>query len=381
MERKKISVLALYDDHEELEILRRYLGDMDGMDAKVFIFTDWKSALDELSITNFNVIILDCLFENKTGLEVLKEIRNKGYQQPIILITNQRNENIFPKDIGNAEADDYLLKNELNSNVLRKSINGAIINFNLRKENAILSVKLQHSQNFEMIGTIAGEIAHNFNNMLGAITGYIELLKLKYKGSGNEAIFDSILQTSEKMATLIRKLVIFGRKEQPEWSFISINEIIKGIEIILKHTFPKDISVKAKILEQTLNLKGNSSMIKQSVLNICSNAADAMPYGGILSIIAKKIKINDLEHGELKKKLSGDHVLIQIKDTGVGINSQIQKKIFEPFFTTKKFTAKRGTGLGLSVAWSNIEAHKGFIDVKSKIGEGSLFSIYIPINL
>ncbi|MCX8030288.1 MAG: response regulator [Thermodesulfovibrionales bacterium] len=244
-------------------------------------------------------------------------------------------------------------------------------------ENKRLEEQLRQAQKMEAIGQLAGGIAHDFNNILTAIVGYATLLQLKVENSEPVKHYTNlILSLTEKAATLTKGLLAFSRKQifniKPE----NINEIIKNLEKILLRILREDIELKLYLFKQDLISIVDASQIEHVLMNLVTNACDAMPNGGILTISTDLVEIDEeyvKTHGYGK---AGKYILISVEDTGIGMEQSIKERIFEPFFTTKE--AGKGTGLGLSIAYGTIKQHNGYINVYSELEKGTTFKIYLP---
>lgn len=241
-----------------------------------------------------------------------------------------------------------------------------------------LEAKLLQSQKMESIGQLAGGLAHDFNNVLTIITGFTSLLQLKLKLNESEAIMlDSILSAAQKAASLTSSLLAFSRKQVMVKSSHNLNTIISNVGKLLSKLIGEDIHLDISQSEKALPVLVDGGQIEQVLLNMATNARDAMPQGGLLSIKTKLETIDDSfvqRHGYCEP---GEYAVITISDSGKGMDPETRKKIFEPFFTTKD--VGKGTGLGLSMVYGIIKQHGGHINVYSEVGIGSTFQIYLPI--
>jgi signal transduction histidine kinase/ActR/RegA family two-component response regulator len=245
------------------------------------------------------------------------------------------------------------------------------------KEREKAEQNLLHAQRMETIGNLAGGVAHDFNNILGIILGYITMLQNEDIDREQMAKSLEIVHTAtQRGAGLVKQLLTFARKTDVHLESVSINDVVLEIHKLLLETFPKTITLTLDPAPDLPLISADHNQIHQTVLNLCVNARDAMLGGGILSI-----KTNSISGGDLRRRfeeaIEAEYVSIQVADTGSGIDEKTKDHIFEPFFTTKE--RGRGTGLGLSVVYGVVNYHRGFIDVQSKIGEGTTFTIYFPV--
>ena len=242
-----------------------------------------------------------------------------------------------------------------------------------------LEEQVRHSQKLESIGQLAAGISHDFNNILTAIIGYSNLLTMKRKEDElTKNYANQILVLSEKAANLTHGLLAFSRKQIISPRPVDINEIIKRVEKILTRVIGETIELKTHLFDKALIVNADSIQIEQILINLATNARDAMPNGGSLSISTGQTEIdnkfiNTHGYGDV-----GKYALLSVSDTGAGIDEEAKKKIFEPFYTTKE--VGKGTGLGLSIAYGIIKQHNGYINVESEIGKGTTFSIYLPLT-
>lgn len=242
-----------------------------------------------------------------------------------------------------------------------------------------LEAQLRHSQKLEAIGTLTGGIAHDFNNILTAIIGYASVLQMKLgEDDPLKVSAERILASADRAARLTQSLLAFSRKQLLNPEVININEVIKRVEKLLSRLISEDIELKTILSDEKLTVFADSAQIEQVLMNLATNARDAMPDGGMLSIETQKIEL-DAEfvkiHGYGK---SGLYALISVSDTGIGMDEKTREKIFEPFFTTKE--VGKGTGLGLSIVYGIVKQHDGYINVYSEINRGATVRIYLPLT-
>jgi PAS domain S-box-containing protein len=239
-----------------------------------------------------------------------------------------------------------------------------------------LEAQVCQSQKIEAIGQLTGGIAHDFNNILTAIIGFASILKMKMKRDDPLMVnTDYILESARKAADLTRNLLAFSRKQIICLKQVNLNDIMADAMKLLKRVIRENIELKINIIDEGLTVMADSVQIEQVLLNLATNARDAMPHGGVLTIEVSSTEIDDKfinTHGYGK---AGRYALITVKDTGFGMDEGIQNKIFEPFFTTKE--VGEGTGLGLSIVYGIVKQHEGYINVYSKPGKGTTFRIYL----
>lgn len=250
-----------------------------------------------------------------------------------------------------------------------------IINTDITEKKRMESQFLR-AQRMESIGTLAGGIAHDLNNVLSPILMAIDMLQLKSTDESSRKWLEVLRANAERGGNMVRQVLSFARGVEGERVALQPKHLIKEIVKILRETLPKSIEITFKIPTDLWIISADATQIHQVLMNLCVNARDAMPEGGSISIGAENVFVDEnyaRMHIEAK---AGRFVLITVSDTGPGMPVEVQSRIFEPFFTTKEMT--KGTGLGLSTALSIVKSHGGFINVYSELHRGSQFSVYLP---
>ena len=229
----------------------------------------------------------------------------------------------------------------------------------------------------EAVGTLAGGIAHDFNNILGAILGYAEIAQEDAcTGRVDPEDLEQIIAATQRAKDLVTRILTFSRKNKPRLQPINPNPVIKKTKSILERTLPKMIVIELDLDGGVPHTLVDPTQMEQVLLNLSSNAADAMPEGGRLGL-ATRILNADSEFLAMHPEIpSGEYVKVSISDTGCGMVSSTRDHMFEPFFTTK--AVGKGTGLGLSTVYGIVESHGGFIYCDSEPGRGTTFDIYLP---
>jgi len=237
-----------------------------------------------------------------------------------------------------------------------------------------LEAQLLRSQRLESIGTLAGGIVHDLNNILSPILMSVQILQKKLPDSQSQQILQTLENNVKRGANLLKQVLSFARGIEGKQTIVQIQPLMAEIEQIITQTFPKSIICQVDIPKNLWYIRGDTTQLHQVLINLVVNARDAMPNGGILRIAAENVVI-----GEHSAQLNidakvGSYIAIVVTDTGMGMSSSVQQRIFEPFFTTKD--VGQGTGLGLSTALGIIKNHGGFVNVYSQVGRGTQFTVY-----
>ena len=250
--------------------------------------------------------------------------------------------------------------------------------FNSKKEQEELKEQLYHSQKKEAIGTLAGGVAHDFNNILSGMLGYAQLTKMHIgnidKANRNT---DQMIKSIYRAADLVQQILTFSRQTEHEKRPLKISLVVKEVLRLLRASLPSTIKIEKEISDSS-SVIADSTKVHQIVMNLCTNAYHAMhENGGILTVRLNQTKFSKPTIVRGRKILPGIYAKLEIEDTGHGMNSDIIDRIFEPYFTTKKIG--KGTGLGLSIVNGIVEDHNGYIDVSSKPNQGTCVDIFFPV--
>ncbi|MBI4834824.1 MAG: PAS domain S-box protein [Planctomycetes bacterium] len=241
-----------------------------------------------------------------------------------------------------------------------------------------LEEQLMQSQKMEAVGRLAGGIAHDFNNILAVINGYCSLSMDNLKE--NDPIkgdMEEILKASEKATMLTQQLLSFSRKQMIRSKIINLNTLIMDTGKMLKRIISENIKLVTIMEEDLKDISADPTQMEQVIINMVVNARDAMPEGGTLSIKTENIRLDEDSIKVIPESRSGEFVRLSIQDTGVGMSKETIEHAFEPFFTTKEYG--KGTGLGLATVYGIVKQHKGWVNIYSEQGKGTIFNIYLPV--
>jgi two-component system cell cycle sensor histidine kinase/response regulator CckA len=240
-----------------------------------------------------------------------------------------------------------------------------------------LERQLRQAQKFEAVGQLAGGVAHDFNNVIGAILGWAELGFEQSRD--NPAVaerFSRIREQADRAATLTRELLAFARRQVLQPRAVDLNAVAGGLASLLDKVIGKNIEFK--FLSAPLDsVKADPTQIEQALMNLCLNAQDAMPDGGRLVIETDMVELDEPYCRFYPYVTPGRYAVIAVSDTGIGMDAETRERIFEPFFTTKE--RGKGTGMGLATVYGIVKQHGGFLHVYSEPAHGSLFRVYLPV--
>jgi len=246
-----------------------------------------------------------------------------------------------------------------------------------------LENKLQRAEKMEAIGTLAGGVAHDLNNILSGIVSYPEILLMDLPaGSPLRNPLLTMQKSGERAVEIVQDLLTMARRGVSVTEVVNLNHIIaeqlNSPEMTRLKSFHPKVEIKSDLAADLLHVKGSATHLSKSIMNLMSNAAEAMPDGGTITVSTGNIYLDtplkSYEHIE-----EGDYVKLAIADTGTGIGKKDREKVFEPFYTKKKM-GRSGTGLGMSVVWGTVKDHSGYIDVQSVEGQGTTFTLYLPVT-
>jgi PAS domain S-box-containing protein len=240
-----------------------------------------------------------------------------------------------------------------------------------------LEEELHHSQKMDAIGRLAGGVAHDFNNMLTAIGCYSEMLMASLdKADERRDDVDEIMKASRRAGALTSQLLAFSRKQLLQPRIMDLNAVTADIHRLLDRLIGEDVELVARYEPGVWSVRADPDQIGQVLLNLAVNSRDAMPNGGTLTIETANVTLAEPRAFAHDVVAAGDYVVLRVSDTGVGIPAEAEQHVFDPFFTTK--AAGKGTGLGLSTVYGIVKQSGGYIELKSALGAGTTFTIYLP---
>ncbi|WP_078790753.1 two-component system sensor histidine kinase NtrB [Trichlorobacter thiogenes] len=254
---------------------------------------------------------------------------------------------------------------------------GMVCTFVDISERRLLEDQLRHAQKMEAVGQLAGGIAHDFNNILQIISGNTQILQFDSEQSNQkQPQLLEILKAVERGTALTRSMLAFSRKQTIHPVTFELNQMVKDSLLLAQKLLSKNITLQLEQTETALVITADEILLQQVLFNLITNARDAMPNGGTITVATVEQVIDESTAGSAQGALPGTYAVLKVRDTGQGIPEEIRQKIFEPFFTTKG--VGKGTGLGLSMIYGTIKQHGGFVLAESTEGQGSCFSVFLP---
>jgi len=371
---RKLKVFFIEDNPDDVELEFHELR-KGGFDVIYEVARDRREFLEKLPSIDADIILADYTLPDITGIEAIHICQEKKIAVPIIFITGAGNEQIAVDSLREG-AIDYILKKNIVG--LSARVSRALEIWAERKtkekaeaERQRLQELLFQSQKMESVGRLASGVAHDFNNIMTGVMGFVEMIILDMpKDSPTYKELQTIMSLCRKGSALTKQLLTFGRKIPIEFKRTNINVFIKEILTFLQHATGKGVEIKLNFQDDILETKADIGQLTQVIMNLTLNARDSMEGKGVVEFRTEKC----IATSPAGKK--GEHICLSVSDTGRGISEDNISKIFDPFFTTKD--VGKGTGLGLSIVYSIVDAHGGWIDVYSKLNKGTTFNVYLP---
>lgn len=374
-------ILIVDDDHKMASSIAAVLNAVGGY-HNVKILNDAHEALDHLSSSEYDLVLLDVTMPGLTGFELLDSLDLIAMDTSFIIMTGDISTESAVEAL-RLGASDYIRK-PFDPDELIVRIAKILEQHDLRDqhrkvalENQMLEVQLRQSQKMEAIGSLAGGVAHDFNNILSIIMGNAELAKeaMKHDHEAQDNI-SKVEIASTRAKELINQLLTFSRKSDSRWEPLELNSLVTECLSLIRSSVPSNIIIRHDISDATYFIQGDAIQIHQIILNLCNNAAQAMNQeGGLLILKLESVTNPNIEQSELAP---GQYLKLSVVDNGSGIPPDISNRIFDPYFTTKE--VGRGTGMGLAVVHGIVQAHGGEIRVESEPNVKTEFSVYLPLS-
>jgi two-component system cell cycle sensor histidine kinase/response regulator CckA len=332
---------------------------------------DFGQALERGGI---DLVLSDYSLPAFDGLSATKIVRARWPNLPVIMVSGTLGEELAIDSLKNG-ATDYVLKERLSR--LVPAVRRAMQEVEARAERQRLNAQFIEAQKMEVVGQLAGGVAHDFNNILAIIMGYCDLLTGELgRGSPLLEYAEKIQEASERAAGLTRQLLVFSSKQTIQPVVLDLNAVLADIDKMLRQLIHENIEMGIFPGKNIGYIKADSGHIGQVLMNLVVNARDAMPKGGKLAISTSDVTLDEAYARTHPDTIPGKYVVLSVGDTGTGMTAEVKARLFEAFFTTK--SKDKGTGLGLATCQTIVEQSGGHIEVQSEIGKGTTFKIYFP---
>jgi len=362
-------ILLLEDDANDAVLIESAL-EADGIVCSVTCVQTRADFVAALERGGTDVILSDFSLPAFDGLSAIGISRARWPDLPVILVSGTLGEELAI-DALKSGATDYVLKDRLTR--LAPAVRRAMQEVKERMDRRMLEARFIESQKMEVIGQLAGGVAHDFNNMLAIIMFSTDLISEELTAESPLREFtDEIVHATERAAGLTRQLLVFSSKQIVQAVVLDLNETVHEMDKILRRLIDENIEMTVLLGKDLGNVKADSGYVGQVVMNLVVNARDAMPNGGKLTILTTNVTLDENPMGAAP----GEYVMLSVSDTGIGIPEDVKSRLFEAFFTTKP--KGKGTGLGLATCQTIVEQCGGHIAVYSEVGNGTTFSIYLP---
>ncbi len=368
-----IHILHLEDDPNDAALVQATLktGGLSVAISCVQTKADFVAALErggiDLILSDFTLPVFD-------GAAATEIVQARWPAIPFIFVSGTLGEEQAIDSLKRG-ATDYVLKQRLTR--LVPAVRRAMQEVELRAERQQLKEQFIEAQKMEVVGQLAGGVAHDFNNILAVIIGYSDMLAAEL--DANSPLRNHVAEiqhASERAVGLTRQLLVFSRKQVVHHVVLDLNDVVQDLEKMLRRLVDENIEMKTVPGMETGRIKADPGYLGQLLMNLVVNARDAMPNGGALTIATSNVKLDENFAPASDSDTSSDYVMLSVSDTGTGMTEEIKARIFEPFFTTKP--KGKGTGLGLATCQSIVEQCGGRIELHSAMGRGTTFNIFFP---
>lgn len=368
---KLLQILFIEDSDDDMALQVR-LFENEGYDIQ-FERVDSPRSLLEMLDKKWDLIISDYSMPNFNGKDALRLVRTLGVETPFIFVSGTIGEETAVAALKEG-AQNYLMKSNLNR--LVPTVERELREAEQRRERKHLEKQVNELQRFESIGRLAGGVAHDFNNVIGAIMGWAEMgLGESAQGSSAQERFQKIKQQADRAAGLTRQLLAFARRQILQPRAVDLNQVVRNQVGALKNIIGRQNTIQLDLPDDVRPIWADPTQIEQVVINLSLNAQDAMPDGGCLSISTSNVELTEECLREHLNGCTGSFARLRVEDTGTGIDPKFLDQIFEPFFTTKE----TGRGLGLATVHGIVKQHEGFVEVGPGTHIGTRFSVYLPL--
>ncbi|MGB6873014.1 MAG: ATP-binding protein [Dehalococcoidia bacterium] len=363
---KRISILLVEDNSGDRRLISEMLAEASNVTFNVKYADRLQAAMEYLGQNRVEVILLDLGLPDSQGLETLKKVYTQVSELPIVVLTGLNDEMIGVQAV-NEGAQDYLIKGQVDTHLLRRAIRYAIERKQAEEKERRLQLQLDLSNRLASLGLMVEGIAHEINNPLTSVIGFAQMLMFEDIPENTREDIKTIGDNAQRVADIIKNLLTFAKQQKLERTYINVNDIIEAT--LKMRTYPledSNITVTTQLDPALPSTMADATLLQQAFLNLVINAETAMKLArGKGSLL-------------IKTALISDTIQISFTDDGPGIAEANLVHLFDPFFSTRGFG--QGTGLGLSVCYGIITEHNGQIYAKSQPGKGATIVVELPIN-
>ncbi|MGE5619514.1 MAG: ATP-binding protein [Sphingomonadaceae bacterium] len=369
----RILIVEDSEDDAELLLLELRRGGYEPSFERVETPEDMAAALRR---QEWDIVVSDYVMPRFGGLAALAKLQASGIDIPFIIVSGKIGENVAVEAM-KAGAHDYIMKENLTRLVpaIQRELAEAVI----RRERKQMEEQLKRAQRLELAGRIAGQVAHDFANLLSPLFGYPQLIR-RLLPSDHPAIkyCDALLTNIRQMAAINEDLLTLGRRGRFHQETTDLNELV-AMAVSQTPDRPATLTVDLRLANDLPPINCAPAQLLRVIANLISNAREAMGDNGVLTITTAKV-VRDRYFGSYNRIAPGEYAMIRVEDTGSGIPEEIIDRVFDPFFTTKRTDERKGSGLGLSIIQAIVDDHKGYVDLESHQGTGTAFSVYLPVQ-
>ncbi|MEJ0089526.1 MAG: response regulator [Limisphaerales bacterium] len=368
-----LRILHLEDDPNDAALIQSTLETEGIACATTCVQTrnDFVAALEQGGL---DLVLSDFSLPAFDGLSAVEIVRSRRPDLPVILVSGSLGEERAIDSLKSG-ATDYVLKARLSR--LVPAVRRAMKEVKELAERKKLEAQFIEAQKMEVIGQLAGGVAHDFNNILAVIMGYSDLILNDFEPDNPlRKYVEEIRHASDRAAALTRQLLVFSRRQTVQLVVLNLNNVVDDMDKMLQRLIDENISMTIVPGTEMGCIRADAGYIGQVLMNLVVNARDAMPNGGKLTIATGNATLDENYARSHANTIPGDYVMLRVSDTGTGMTAEVKAHIFEAFFTTK--SPGKGTGLGLATCQTIVQQCGGHIEVQSELGKGTTFKIYLP---
>lgn len=378
MNDETIRVLLVEGDAGNAQLIQEMLAEARGTQFDLTRADRLSTGLEHLAAGGIDIALLDLSLPDSQGLDTFTRAHAQAPRMPIIVLAGLDDEALAIQAVQKG-AQDYVVKGQRGRDLLVHAIRYAIERKRAEEQKERIQVQFLQTQKMEAIGTLASEVAHDFNNMLAVVQGYVDLAIKRIDET--DPLYGDLMQIHlvvDRAVGLTHQLLLFGRKQPVRFTPLNVNQTVDDLLRVPNRLVGEDIVLGTDLDPDLWTVQADAGNMEQALVNLVINAREAMPEGGKLTIKTENVTL-DKDHCQVVPEARpGKFVCLSVVDTGAGMDEETIQHIFEPFFATRK--DGKDTRLGLPVAYGIVKQHEGWISVHSEPGKGSTFKVYLPAH-